>query len=395
MRLAMNVNDRIDRKKCTGCGACIQKCPFNAIETVEDEYGFKYPKVNMYCTDCSACIQVCSVINMCRNKFSYVAVNNNKQERNRSSSGGVFSALAHCVLDYGGVVYGATIERNLLVKHIRVNTIRDIAKIQGSKYIQSDTEKTYLEVEQDLSRGYVVLYSGTPCQIAGLKNYLGDENSNLYTVDLICHGVSGKNILKKSIDNHFCRDNNQEYQVYSFRAKSWNHVTSFGLSIIKDNKTHRIANQEDLWYTSYIKEISLRRSCYDCQYAQEKRTGDITLGDCRTSPLYFTFHPGEALSTVLINSNQGAELWKLAREYIDFKELDYAKEKKSNLPLHECSRKEYERTVFLKDWSEKNWDYLFDKYSVQNEQRKGRIKEVLPKQFKSVIKGMLYKWYAK
>lgn len=269
----MNISNKIDKQRCTGCEACVQKCPINAIKVVSDEWGFKYPKVDSNCIGCGICSDVCptlkeSMISMPQS--TYVAVSKNRKERKRSSSGGIFAALAHYFLNEGGVVYGVMLEDNACAKHIRIDNVKDISLIQGSKYIQSTVNETFCKVLQDLSKELMVLYSGTPCQIAGLKNFLGKEYDKLYTIDLICHGVSGSEVLRKSMEHHFEEQQGQAFLLKSFRTKSWNHITAFCLSIIKDNKLFCIKNEEDLWYTSYIKEISLRESCYSCQYSQEK-----------------------------------------------------------------------------------------------------------------------------
>ena len=178
---------------CCGCEACAQRCSHNAIKMVRDNEGFLYPEIDMHiCTDCGLCEKVCPIINQSEQKvpiISYAAQNNDESIRLQSSSGGVFTLLATETINNGGVVFGAKFDEQWNVIHDYVETIEGLANFRGSKYVQSQIGKCYKKTELFLKNGREVLFSGTPCQIAGLKKYLIKEYKKLICVDIICHGV--------------------------------------------------------------------------------------------------------------------------------------------------------------------------------------------------------------
>ena len=182
-----------NKTECMGCHACFNKCPKQAIEMVEDEKGFKYPKVNKEkCIECGLCEKVCPIINnrkILNEPKAYAIINKKDEIREKSSSGGIFTLLAEYVIKNGGVVFGAAFDENWNVKHYYVEDIQDINIFRGSKYMQSIIGNTYKQAEEFLKDDRIVLFTGTPCQIEGLKAYLGKEYDKLYTQDIICHGV--------------------------------------------------------------------------------------------------------------------------------------------------------------------------------------------------------------
>ena len=167
----------IDFEKCTGCGACLYKCPVRCISWVKGDLGFNYPQIDSSsCINCGLCDKVCPIEKKLEAPLlqkSYAAVNKDQKILLKSTSGGIFAAVADKFLELGGVVYGASMSEDLQVKHMRIADKGDVEKLQGSKYLQSDISETYKAVENDLKCGLKVLYSGTPCQIDGLKYFLG------------------------------------------------------------------------------------------------------------------------------------------------------------------------------------------------------------------------------
>lgn len=208
--------------KCNGCEACANICPHFAISMNPDKHGFLHPFIDEEkCVNCGLCKKACSIENSNANRNSvkvvYAAWNRNREVRLASSSGGIFTLLAEDVLKSNGVVYGAALIDHS-VQHIRINFPDDISKIRGSKYVQSHISNIYKQVENDLKSGKQVLFSGTPCQVQGLKNYLGKTYSNLVCVDVICHGVPSPMVFR---DYLVCLEEKQDSRVcsLSFRYK--------------------------------------------------------------------------------------------------------------------------------------------------------------------------------
>ena len=189
---------------CCGCRACEQSCPCSAISIKKDKEGFLYPKVDeSLCIGCGLCEKSCPVIkpsNATLPLECFAAVSRNEEIRRNSSSGGVFSELAEFVIKEGGVVFGVAFNERFLVSHIMVSNLEDLKQLRGSKYLQSDTGNTFTLCKEFLDNGVPVLYSGTPCQISGLRHFLKKEYSNLLLVDVICHGVPSPDVWKKYLE---------------------------------------------------------------------------------------------------------------------------------------------------------------------------------------------------
>ena len=193
-----------EKNNCCGCSACVQICPKQCISMAADNEGFLYPQVNSaICIDCGLCEKVCPVINQSAPReplVVYAAKNNNEDIRLKSSSGGIFTLLAEKVIEEGGVVFGAKFDADWNVVHDYTETIEGLAAFRGSKYVQSIIGDNFKTAKQFLNNGRKVLFSGTPCQIAGLKKYLRKEYDNLLTVDVVCHGVPSPMVWRDYLD---------------------------------------------------------------------------------------------------------------------------------------------------------------------------------------------------
>lgn len=216
-----------DMDACTGCLACRDGCPQNAIDFKENEQGFVYPVINEdKCVNCGLCASICPVNSPDKNKKTdkvYACWNKNLSERRAATSGGVFTLLARKVIDNGGVVYGASFRDDMAVCHIRAESIEDIQKLRGSKYVQSNTDGIFKKVKADLDNSKKVLFSGTGCQVSALRNFLRKEYSNLYCVDIVCHGVPSPLVYKDYL-KWLESQNDSQIKELSFRYKkpSWN-----------------------------------------------------------------------------------------------------------------------------------------------------------------------------
>lgn len=274
-----------DKKDCCGCSACVQRCPKQCISLNEDEEGFLYPKVNVEtCIDCGLCEKVCPFHNISESHEPlkvFAAINPNEEIRMRSSSGGIFSLLAETFLDKGGVVFGARFDKNCEVVHDYTETKEGLAAFRGSKYVQSRIGDTFKQVEQFLKQGRQVLFSGTPCQIAGLKRFLRKEYDNLLAVECVCHSVPSPGIWRQYLSSFTSKRKCEVTNIcnLNFRDK----ITGWeGYSVSMDftDGTRYVSNREqDLWMRGFIGGLYTRPSCSHCPVKANKSYADITIGD--------------------------------------------------------------------------------------------------------------------
>lgn len=276
---------------CCGCNACAQRCPKNSITLVADTEGFLYPKINAEsCIDCGLCEKVCPVINsnnQSQKPFKVIAaINPNENIRKNSSSGGIFTLLAEQIIKDHGVVFGAKFDKNWQVIHDYAETTDELAKFRGSKYVQSKIGNNFILAEKFLKEGRKVLFSGTPCQIAGLKLFLRKEYTNLFTIDIICHGVPSPKIWDLYLKT-ICK-NTKDIETINFRNKvsGWKnysfHVEFKAKNFSKGKGAITPINQifhNNIFMKGFLANIYLRPSCYKCPCKPGKSRSDITIGD--------------------------------------------------------------------------------------------------------------------
>ncbi len=322
---------RLKQETCSGCGACYNICPQNAIKMEENSEGFKYPVIDKtLCTNCGLCGKICYTdkFNNSPNPSCYAFMASDKI-RLKSASGGVFPVLAYHFINNGGYVAGAVWDKDWSVKHIVSNRPDDIEKMRSSKYLQSDIGKCYKEIKLLLDKNINVLFTGTPCQVSGLKSYLQKDYKNLFCLDLICHGVPSAKVFQKYLKENF---NNVEY--INFREKIY---TGWGIDLkIKDkDKTFRVDDSD--YYKLFLKNAILRESCYSCEYNKFPRQGDITIGDFWGIDKYKKkIDDNLGTSVITTNNSKGDKLLKiLSKNAKIFKKvpIKYAKKGNRNLCL--------------------------------------------------------------
>lgn len=304
--LENQIRINLSMNRCSGCRACLLTCPVGAISMVQNEKGFAYPQINQEkCIHCHKCQQVCPV-NSCQLqpaiKGAYAFKRKDKEQLAKSQSGGAFSVLAECVLSEGGVVYGAAFNEQCHVVYERVDNIKNLGCLQGSKYVQADLGNTYQSVREDL-KDKKVLFSGTPCYVAGLKKYLGTENiDNLLTCDLICHGVPSPKILESHM-KYLENKTGKKVTDFCFRNKKKNgwHTT---IETYTDELGYEM--EENSYANIFYTDMGLRESCYQCAYAGVKRVSDITIGDFwGIEDVFPDMDDNDGVSLVLPNSCKG------------------------------------------------------------------------------------------
>ena len=315
-----------DKYKCTGCMACLNACPNDAIEVIKSKDGFAYTKINKEkCIGCNLCRKVCPSNKYYKNEYNspefYAAFNLNEKDRIKSSSGGMVSLIARTTLKKNGVVYGVTLDGKQ-AKNVRIDNEKELYKIMGSKYVQSEVGHTLKNVKQDLDDQKQVLFTGTPCQIEGLRSYLNKDYNNLICVSIICHGVPSPEIFKKYIEEKE-EKNSSKLKNINFRNKQlgWH---NYNIEYEYDNgKKEVVPASKDIYMSGYLKDYFLRECCYNCQMKYgEKSTADIIIGDFwgieSTLP---EIDDDKGVSAIVINSVKGKDIFEELKENIKYEKV--------------------------------------------------------------------------
>lgn len=354
---------KLNHALCTGCGACVNACALGAICMEADAEGFFYPQVSKSCVECDVCERTCPQLNAAHQQekrkpeHGWLAVGTDKELIDSSASGGAFATFAKYVIEQKkGVAFGACMDNDFYVRHHCAQTLQELKPLLGSKYVQSDTGFTYKECKEVLDQGRYVLYSGTPCQIAGLKCYLGKAYDTLITVDIVCHGVSSPLAFQNYLR---WRSKTRAMKVVSYRFRNRTKYDRAGFiskTVFQSDKQK--ANtlwqraERDVYFKVYLDGKLFRTSCYSCPYAKETRVSDITIGDCNSYKKYKDFHPYEASSIVLLNSMVGEQFWNAVSNQFDAIPLDLTAEVQANGQLHSPSLRTEDRDAVCADFAQ-------------------------------------------
>ena len=311
-------------ESCTGCGACSAVCPVQAVTLLGAGFRGMRPVIDQdICIDCGKCRSVCPVCEpVIKNisKKAYAAYSVAEDERKSSASGGLASVLAETVISGGGAVYGCAQLSAGDIRHIRIDKLEDISLLKGSKYVQSDMTDTFGKVRKDLQDNRHVLFVGTPCQVAGLKNFIGKEDAGLVTVDLCCHGVPPEIFLKEHLASKgLCPS---DCRVI-FRRKDRGVVEyGFGVMDMDNSLIGWSASDGDVFMTGFLTGIFLRENCFSCPYASHDRCGDITLSDCWAMDSGPEMTHRKGLSAILINTDSGQNMFEKILKDIVYEKVD-------------------------------------------------------------------------
>lgn len=315
---------------CTGCRGCELLCVHKAIEMVPNAEGFLEPVIDkVKCIDCGLCVKRCPQNNEVEKHtiLKVLAVRDkDEKELSKSASGGAFAVIAREILQKGGYVVGAAYVNHFEVRHIIINNIDDLPQLQSSKYVQSNTGHTYREVKKLLKEGHEVLYSGTPCQIGGLKSYLHKDYPNLIILEVICHGVPSPKLFAKYIS--WMENKYGKLISYNFRDKGY----GWGLDYMTRTRTRTRtrSNVLDPYYSYFLRGNIYRQCCYQCKYCEPNRVSDITVGDYwGIEKEHPKFNSIKGVSCMLINSLKGMEVW--TRTANDFYSIESSFDKVARL----------------------------------------------------------------
>lgn len=325
-----------DDDRCCGCGACQNVCPKNCISMVESKEGFRYPIIDeMKCVHCGLCEQVCPYLNLSvkgdilKRPIAYYTRSRDENVLRISSSGGIFAELAKHVLLNGGIVFGAVWGGQYdEVYHRSICSIEELPLLQGSKYVQSDMRKCYSEAKDILQSGKQVLFSGTPCQIAGLLSFLGEKDyDNLLTCDLICHGVPTPLALRRFVEEKEKETGKKVLRYIRDKKYGWTPPVfkieysdgSIETIFYSDNKISRMFTYHNTYQ---------RTSCYECTFARSPRVADISLGDYFVEKNALNMEKSEVkpqdnegYSLITINTAQGNKFFTAINEKIECEQL--------------------------------------------------------------------------
>lgn len=411
----ININEK---KDCCGCNACVQICPKHCITMFPDIEGFLYPQVDFdICVGCGLCVEVCPVINQNESRLPlavYAAKNKNEEIRLKSSSGGIFTLLAEKIIKEKGVVFGARFDENWNVIHDYTETIEGLEWFRGSKYVQSVIGNNLKKAKQFLTEGRKVLFSGTPCQIAGLKKYLRKEYENLLAVEVVCHGVPSPKVWRDYIEYKRAKRGTGKNSVssslkdipvvtgISFRDKS-NGWKKFGFKIsyaafkAAENTVSKsvISNSEitpfneDLFMKGFLKNLYLRPSCYHCAARQGKSGADISIADYwGVQSIHPELDDDKGTGLVLINTKHGVNYFNSIKDQIDSLISSYDKAIMQNPCIIKSVKQPKQRIIF---WSNYHISKI-DCIEVVINSMRPVLNVVIVKQtiqkFKSIIKRL-------
>lgn len=372
-----------DKKDCSGCNACFNICPKDVIDMVEDEKGFKYPKINdNKCINCSLCVKVCPLkykLDKLEQVGVYAIKNKDEKIRAISSSGGFFNALSDYVINNGGYVFGAAYDENFDVYHMGTNSLSESQKFKGSKYVKSDTNTTYKEVKELLKNNKLVLYSGTPCQIHGLKMYLGKINQdNLITCDNVCHGTPSPKIFreyKEELETKY----NSKIKDFTFRYKMDN--TTQNIYALFENGQRYIAKSYiDKYYKLFSYNINMRDCCFSCHYSNTNRVADFSMGDFwGIEKSIKNFDDGKGVSLVLLNNMKSKLIFDIIKNEFEVIESNIDDALQPNLMYPTIPSKNKDK--FWNSYINKGYKYSSNKFT----------KTSIKSRIKSLIKWILIK----
>lgn len=385
----------VDYEKCTGCGACVQRCPKRCISWTQREFGFRYPQIDKdACVNCGQCEKVCPIdkaLEVSAEQKAYAAVHKDDEVLAKSTSGGAFTAIADAVFAQGGIVYGAAMLDGMQVKHIRTGGKDDFEGLRSSKYLQSDTGTTYQMVEQDLKQGKTVLYSGTPCQIDGLKNSLGKDYENLYTVDIVCHGVGSQAYFDKYMD--YARERYGKIKALRFRSKEYAGWSCGGGVVVVDSsdclKKIPYRDFDNYYYSYFLSGDIYRKSCYSCKYANTNRVGDFTLGDYwGVEALNLSLQTENGCSLLLVNNRHAMQLLDEI-ESLDRVETTVEQAAHCNKQLNAPSKLMDSRQKRIEEYVSMSGQQIQKVYLKTHRKTvvKGKLKALMPYKLKLLIRS--------
>ncbi|MBQ7499294.1 MAG: Coenzyme F420 hydrogenase/dehydrogenase, beta subunit C-terminal domain [Clostridia bacterium] len=387
---------------CCGCGGCVSVCAKDAISMKEDEAGFIFPEVDeSLCVRCGRCADVCVFTR--KNEGAggepkvYAAATKDEPVLMVSSSGGIFTELAKAVLARGGAVFGAAWTDGCSVAHICVENEAELERLRGSKYVQSRTGDTFRQAKKILKEGRPVCYSGTPCQIAGLKAFLGKDPGDLLTVDLVCHGVPSMKMLRDDLTVFSEKNNKKISDISGVKFRDKNYGWGVKGSVTAGDRKLKYNAGTSPYYFYFLKGEVYRESCYNCRFPSEGRQGDITLGDYwgisrETLSNMGGADPDKGISCVLVNTENGEKWFEKIRENILITQSDRRSAEKRNKQLTVASVPLPEHKELLDGYIKNGYSSFRNGYKKHTKDHVVRtVKNMLPAKVKRAVNDVIGK----
>lgn len=338
-----------NKKECCGCASCANICPKNCIAMISDEEGFLYPQVNKdLCINCNLCEKSCPIINLKKSDNKpvvYGCYNKDEEVRMGSSSGGVFHILCDFIIRQNGVVFGAEFDENFDVCHGYAETLEECEKFRGSKYAQSIIGDSYSTAKAFLDKKRTVLFTGTPCQIAGLYSFLKKDYPNLYTQDIACHSVPSPKVWNEYKEIISCGEKIKNIQ---FRNKETGWTTGTFKAYLEDGKMMAQPYAETTFMKGFLNGLYSRPSCYDCKFSSISRQSDITLADFwGVNSFYPELFDNKGTSLVFVNSEKGKKIFVFAKEHLKYRKVKIEKALWYNPALNSSASENPNRDSFF------------------------------------------------
>lgn len=386
-----------NKELCCGCRGCEQICPQKCISMDTDSEGFIYPVIDKEkCIDCKLCEKVCPIKDggyennegVLDKPKAYGGYNRNINIIEKSTSGGAFTAIINSFFSEKIIVFGAGFNENLVVKHFCANSMKDVEKLRGSKYVQSDIQDSYLKIREFLKEGKKVLFSGTPCQVAGLKSFLQIDYDNLFCVDIVCHGVPSPKVFelyKKYLEEK----NNSKLIEINFRDKSkrdWH--MPFVTHKYSNGKSKKEVHSDDDFIIGFYKDYYVRPICHKCPFTKVKRVSDITIADLwGVEQINSKLNNSRGTSLILLNTKKAINIKANLSNYLELEVIDIEKAIEFNPQLKHPTQPNQNRDKFMNDLNnEYNFNELRKKYLKKRPLLKRIISRTIDKKTKYKIK---------